>query len=128
VTDGSLVAVVGNSAHFSCRYTLGDGEVVYPGLISWGVKKGSRFEVIATFSPPGGSNAFTTTESGQKFRNRSELLNVTSIGSKTFSVVMRVTEVHCSDEDIFRCSVTISGQGQSHQTVTAETSLTVQGK
>jgi hypothetical protein len=127
-TYASLTATVGNSLDFTCYYILGTNEVVYPGLIRWEIKKGSGFEAIATFSHLGGVNAFTTTESGQKFRNRSELLNVTLVGSNTFAVVMRVTEVYCSDEDIYRCSVTFFSQGQGLASLTAETSITVRGK
>ncbi|XP_048777666.2 uncharacterized protein LOC125681554 [Ostrea edulis] len=131
LTGTSLRATVGDSLDFSCTYTLEGDEVVYPGRVSWEIKKDSAatgFESIATFAPPnsGGSNAFTSTESGLKFKDRSELPDVTSDDNTTFNVVMRVRNVDCADEDSYRCNVNYVSSTQGPSVVTAETSLTVQ--
>ncbi|XP_048773181.1 cell adhesion molecule 3-like isoform X2 [Ostrea edulis] len=131
VTGASLSATVGDSLDFNCTYTLQGDDVVYPGLISWEIKKDSAttgFESIATFTPPYsvGSNTFTSTESGLKFKNRSELLDVMSNDNTTFNVVMRVRNVECADEDSYRCSVTFYSPTNGQSVPTAGTSLTVQ--
>lgn len=115
----------------TCKYTLGPDDSVYSGFISWQAKiSGSRgYENIAMFSPIGGGhNYFTTSASAMNLRNRAELLDITSTGSNTFRVVLRVKAVQHLDEKEYRCSVTFISPTTGPRTETAETFLTVQGK
>nr|XP_034304156.1 cell adhesion molecule 1-like isoform X1 [Crassostrea gigas] len=128
-TPASVTATIGSSVDLTCTYTVDSGESVYSGFIVWQAKTSgtSYYENIATFSPPGGgSDSFTTTESAMNLKDRAELLNVTSIGSDTYRVVMRVLEVHCLDEKEYQCLVTFVTSNLGPQTKTAVTSLTVQ--
>eukprot|EP00105_Crassostrea_gigas_P008213 XP_011422698.1 PREDICTED: cell adhesion molecule 3-like [Crassostrea gigas] len=129
-TPALLNATIGSSVDLTCEYTVGPGESVYSGLIVWQAKKSGSadYENIATFSPPGeGSNSFTTTESAMILKDRAELLDVTSNGSDTFRVVMKVREVQCLDEKEYQCSVTFTSSSTGPQIKNAVTSLTVQG-
>ncbi|XP_062597543.1 basal cell adhesion molecule-like [Saccostrea cucullata] len=127
-TAGSLTPTIGGSVDFSCTYTLGSGDTVYPGSISWQVKTGSGpedFTNIASFSPPGRSDSNSFTDFADDYKNRSELFNVTAIGAYSYVVVMRVNEVMCSDEKHYRCSVLFINAGSGSITETKESSLTV---
>lgn len=113
----------------TCKYTLGPDDSVYSGFISWQAKISGSKENIATFSPIGGGhNYFTTSASAMNLRNRAELLDITSTGSNTFRVVLRVKAVQHLDEKEYRCSVTFISPTTGPRTETAETFLTVQGK
>lgn len=113
----------------TCTYTLENGDAVYSRFIVWQAKKSGSvdYENIAIFSPPGGgNNSFTTSDSAMILKDRAELLDVTSNGSDTYRVVMRVKEVQCWDEKEYQCSVTFS-TSTGPQTKNAVSSLTVQG-
>lgn len=129
-TTASLTGTIGGPVDFTCTYTLGANESVISSLIIWKAETQSAvFENIATFSPPGGDPPkFLTTESGLKLRNRTDLLNVTDMGSNSYSVVMRVREVECSDENKYRCSVTFIDPNVGPVLKTSETVFTAQGK
>ena len=128
-TAAYLKGTIGGPVDFQCTYTLGEGETVISGLILWQVEtQPSVYENIATFSPPGGPPPkFFTTESALKLKNRTELLNVTDMGSNTFKVVMRLREVECMDENKYRCSVTFINPSVGPVLRTAGTIFTVQG-
>ena len=129
-TAAYLKGTIGGPVDFKCTYTLKADETVISGLILWQVEtQPSVYENIATFSPPGGPPPkFLTTESALKLKNRTDLLNVTDMGSNTFKVVMRLREVECMDENKYRCSVTFININEGPILRTAETIFTVQGE
>ncbi|XP_078324803.1 cell adhesion molecule 2-like isoform X2 [Crassostrea virginica] len=127
-TTASLTGTIGGPVDFTCTYTLGANESVISSLIIWKAETQSAvFENIATFSPPGGDPPkFLTTESALKLRDRTDLLNVTDMGSNSYSVVMRVREVECSDENKYQCSVTFMNPSVGPVLETSETVFTAQ--
>lgn len=129
-TAAYLKGTIGGPVDFQCTYTLKAGETVISGLIFWQVKtQPSVYENIAAFSSPGGPPPrFTTSDSSLKLKNRTELLNVTDMGSNTFKVVMRLREVECIDENKYRCSVWFNDPTVGPITRTVDTIFTVQGK
>lgn len=129
-TAAYLKGTIGGPVDFQCTYTLGEGEKVISGLILWQVEtQPSVYENIAAFSPPGGPPPrFISSDSSLKLKNRTELLNVTDMGSNTFKVVMRLREVECIDENKYRCSVTFIDPSVGPVLRTAGTIFTVQGE
>ena len=129
-TAVSLTGTIGGPVDFKCTYTLGEGETVISGLIIWQAETQSAvFENIAIYSAPGKNPPkFTSSESALKLKNRTDLLNVTDMGLNTYSVVMRVREVDCSDENKYRCSIMFDNPTEGPVTRTADTTFTAQGK
>ncbi|XP_078310127.1 uncharacterized protein LOC144618295 isoform X2 [Crassostrea virginica] len=127
-TAAYLKGTIGGPVDFQCTYTLGEGETVISGLILWQVEtQPSVYENIASFSPPGGPPPrFISSDSSLKLKNRTELLNVTDMGSNTFKVVMRLREVKCIDENKYRCLVTFMNPIEGPNARTADTIFTVQ--
>ena len=129
-TAAYLKGTIGGPVDFKCTYTLKAYETVISGLILWQVEtQPSVYENIAAFSPPGGPPPrFISSDSSLKLKNRTELLNVTDMGSNTFKVVMRLREVECIDENKYRCSVTFIDPSVGPVLRTAGTIFTVQGE
>ncbi|XP_061188050.1 CD166 antigen-like [Saccostrea echinata] len=126
-TESFLKARMGwHPINFKCDYTLGSGEIVNNGDISWQIErvKGSgNFETIAKYSSTK-PNQFAETPIGSAFKARSILPDIVAVGSDTFSAVFRLYEVRCEDEGNFRCLVAFSNSTGKYN-VTSEASLLV---